>query len=117
MATPLVTIVINNYNYQQFIGQAIESALAQTYRNIEVIVVDDGSTDNSRDIIRTFGQDIIAEFKPNGGQSSTFNAGFARSRGELICFLDADDLFEPTKLEKIVEMYDPARHGWYFHRL
>ena len=77
---PLVSILINNYNYGYFLGAAIESALSQTYQNIEIIVVDDGSTDNSREIIAHYGNHIIPILKENGGQASAFNAGFAASR-------------------------------------
>ena len=64
----LVSIIITNYNYGQFLAQAIESALAQTYPHVEVIVIDDGSTDHSAGIIRSYGKRISPIFKPNGGQ-------------------------------------------------
>lgn len=99
---PLVSAVINNYNYGRFLRDAIDSALAQTYANIEVIVVDDGSTDDSREIIASYGDRIIPVLKENGGQASAFNAGFAASRGEWICLLDSDDTWHPEKVEAIV---------------
>ena len=88
-----VTILINNYNYARFLPAAIDSALSQTYHPLEVVVVDDGSTDESLDIIRDYGDRVRPVFKSNGGQASAFNAGFAASRGEVICLLDADDFF------------------------
>ena len=88
---PLVSIIINNYNYGRFLKEAIDSALAQTYKNIEVIVVDDGSTDNSLEIISKYGDKIIPVLKENGGQGSAYNAGFLKSKGKFICNLDADD--------------------------
>jgi len=100
---PLVSILINNYNYGRFLRDAIESALHQTYTNTEVIVVDDGSTDDSRQIIASYGSRIIPVLKENGGQASAFNAGFAASRGELICLLDSDDVFAPVKAQAIVD--------------
>jgi len=100
---PLVSIVINNYNYGRFLRDAIDSALDQSYPNTEVIVVDDGSTDDSRQIIASYGPRIIPRLKENGGQASAFNAGFTASRGEWICFLDSDDLFAPVKAQAIVE--------------
>ncbi len=114
----LVSILINNYNYGRFLPEAIDSALMQTYSNVEVIVVDDGSTDNSQEIIKSYGDRIIPILKQNGGQASAFNEGFAASRGEIICFLDSDDLFKPEKVAEIVNVF--AEHsdiGWCFHSL
>jgi glycosyltransferase involved in cell wall biosynthesis len=88
----LVSIIITNHNYERYLAEAIESALNQDYRDVEVIVVDDGSTDGSRRIIERYGGRIIPILKDNGGQCSSFNVGFARSRGEVVMFLDADDV-------------------------
>ena len=93
--TPLVSIIINNYNYARYLGQAIDSALGQCYAPVEVIVVDDGSTDDSRQVMGRYAGRLTPVFKDNGGQASAFNAGFARSRGEVIIFLDADDVLCP----------------------
>lgn len=117
-SAPLVSILINNYNYANFLGEAIESALHQTYPNTEIIVVDDGSNDNSREIINNYGSKINPILKDNGGQASAFNAGFLQSQGELIVFLDADDIFVPDKLEKLVEIFTQNSNiGWCFHPL
>lgn len=114
----LVSIIINNYNYGSFLREAIESALAQTYSNTEVIVVDDGSTDNSREIISSYGAKVIPVFKENGGQASAFNAGFLASNGQIICFLDADDYYGAEKITKILEVFDKyPEAGWIFHDL
>ncbi|NER97455.1 MAG: glycosyltransferase [Symploca sp. SIO1B1] len=102
-AEPLVSIIINNYNYERFLKEAIDSALNQTYKNIEVIVIDDGSTDNSREIIKGYGDQIKAVLKPNGGQASCFNLGFKESQGDIICFLDSDDAFVENKVEECVK--------------
>lgn len=92
---PFLSIIINNYNYAAFLRQAIDSCLAQCYENFEIIVVDDGSDDDSAQIIRSYGDSIIPVLKSNGGQASAINAGFAVSQGEIIVLLDADDyLFE-----------------------
>lgn len=113
---PLVSIVINNYNYDRFISQAIDSSLSQTYPRIEVIVVDDGSTDNSQEIIAKYGDKILPILKENGGQASTFNAGFAASQGEIICFLDSDDVFLPEKVAEVVNAFLAHKDiGWCFH--
>jgi glycosyltransferase involved in cell wall biosynthesis len=113
----LASIIINNYNYGGFVSDAIESALAQTYTNCEVIVVDDGSHDNSREVISRFGSRIKAVFKSNGGQSSAFNAGFAESSGDVICFLDSDDVFLPTKVERVMDGMAACPQGWCFHHI
>lgn len=106
MKTPiLVSILINNYNYGQFLAQAINSALSQTHSNVEVIVVDDGSTDGSPDLIVEYGDRITAVLKENGGQASAMNAGFAASSGQIICLLDADDLFLPEKVSYVVSLF------------
>ena len=105
LSGPLVSILINNYNYGRFLGAAIDSALEQAYPKVEVIVVDDGSTDGSREIIASYGERIIAVLKGNGGQGSAFNAGVAASRGDILCFLDADDFFYPDKVSHIVEAF------------
>jgi glycosyltransferase involved in cell wall biosynthesis len=106
--TPLVSIVIDNYNYGRFLKEAIDSALNQTYQNKEIIVVDDGSTDNSPEIILEYGNKIIPIFKKNGGQASAFNAGFRESSGDIVIFLDSDDVLLSTAIEKAVEGFDSS---------
>ena len=116
LSNPLVSIIINNYNYEEFLKEAIDSAIAQTYTPTEIIVVDDGSTDNSREIIANYADKIIPIFKENGGQASAFNAGFAASCGEVIFFLDADDLFMPTKVAEVITKFEKyPQIGWLFH--
>jgi len=100
-----ISIVINNHNYGRFLRDAIESALAQVYSAVEVIVVDDGSTDNSREIIQEYGERLIPVFKENGGQASALNAGFATSHGEVIIFLDADDVLMPSASRNVAEIF------------
>lgn len=115
---PTVSIVINNYNYEDFLCEAIDSSLGQTYSRKEVIVVDDGSTDNSREIITSYGDQIISVSKENGGQASAFNAGFIASKGEIICFLDSDDYYISQKVSQIVELFlENPNVGWVFHEL
>lgn len=118
MDKPLVSIIVNNYNYGQFLYEAIDSALDQTYLYTEVIVVDDGSTDNSWDVIKSYGQQIISVLKQNGGQASAFNVGFEASKGEIVCFLDADDIFIPEKVTEIVNIFSSYQDiGWCYHPL
>jgi len=118
---PKVSVLISNYNYDEYISQAIESVLSQTYRNFELIICDDGSTDDSKEIITGYcrrNSQIRLIAKENGGQASGFNAAFASSTGELICFLDSDDLFRPTKLACLVEAHQDAPDaGFGLHRV
>jgi Glycosyl transferase family 2 len=91
-----LSIIIPNYNYATYLADAIDSALSIEWPEKEIIVVDDGSTDGSRDVMLSYGSRITALFKSNGGQSSACNAGFARSEGHIIIFLDADDVLYPS---------------------
>lgn len=104
---PLVSIVINNYNYGRFLDDAIGSALNQTYRHIEVIVVDDGSTDESRQILACYAGRIKSIFQENRGQSQAANTGFQASKGELVLFLDADDFLMPHAIETVIGLWEP----------
>jgi hypothetical protein len=109
-ALPAVDVVVNNYNYGRFLGAAVESALAQTHKDVDVIVVDDGSTDDSRGVIESFGDRIRVVLKENGGQASAFNAGLAHSHGDVVIFLDADDLLDTRAAERVAEEFhrEPA---------
>jgi glycosyltransferase involved in cell wall biosynthesis len=98
MGSPLVSIIIPCRNGEGFIGAAIASALAQTYARTEIIVIDDGSTDSTLDVIRSFGDRVLWESGPNQGASRARNRGLALARGEVVQFLDADDRLYPTKI-------------------
>ncbi|MCC8393179.1 glycosyltransferase family 2 protein [Paraburkholderia sp. MMS20-SJTR3] len=102
------SVVIANYNYGRFVRQAIDSALAQDWPNREVIVVDDGSTDDSAEVIRSYGEKITAIFKKNGGQREANNVGFERSAGDVVIFLDADDVLVPGALRSIASVWRPG---------
>jgi glycosyltransferase involved in cell wall biosynthesis len=102
-----LSIVINNYNYAQFIASAIRSAINVQWDDKEIIVVDDGSTDRSREVIASFGDSVIAIFKENGGQNSAANAGFARSSGDAILFLDSDDTVLPELGGEVAKLWRP----------
>jgi glycosyltransferase involved in cell wall biosynthesis len=91
MSGKTLSILVNNFNYGDFVGTAIQSALDEG-PGVEVIVVDDGSTDQSRDVIESFGERVVAIFQENAGQAAAFNTGFAASTGDIVMFLDADDL-------------------------
>jgi glycosyltransferase involved in cell wall biosynthesis len=106
MSNPLVSIIISSYNYAQYLHQTINSALRQTYTNIEVIVVDDGSVDTSPEIIRSYGREIIPILKENGGQASALNIGFQACGGEIIIFVDSDDYLLPDAVEEVVSIWN-----------
>ena len=101
-----VSILVNNCNYGRFLGAAVDSALAQTHDDTEVIVVDDGSVDDSREVIATYGSRVQAELKPNGGQASAMNVGFSRCRGDVVIFLDADDVLLPDTAERVAQAFN-----------
>ncbi len=104
---PLISVIITNYNYQEFLDTSIKSVLHQTYENVECIVVDDGSEDNSRNIIEQY-RDIRAIFKTNGGQGSAIKAGVEVARGDIIISLDADDFLYPQACKIIACNWKPG---------
>jgi glycosyltransferase involved in cell wall biosynthesis len=101
----LVSVVVNNFNYGRFLRECIDSAIDQTYPETEIIVVDDGSTDDSRNIIASYGQRIIPVLKENGGQGSAFNAGLAVASGNIVVFLDSDDVLFPDIVRRVVDAF------------
>ena len=101
----LVSCVIPVYNGARFVAESIESVLAQAYRPLEVIVVDDGSTDGTEDVLAAFGDRIRVFFQPNAGAAAARNRGVAEARGGWLTFQDADDLWAPDKLERQMECF------------
>lgn len=104
--TPLVSVIIPVYNGSNYVGEAIDSALAQTYSNIEVIVVNDGSNDGglTEAVALPYGDKIRYISKPNGGVSSALNTGISHMNGEYFSWLSHDDKYTPTKIEKQVQL-------------
>jgi glycosyltransferase involved in cell wall biosynthesis len=109
-STPKVSVIIPTYNREKFIGRAIESVLAQTYKNFEIVVVDDGSTDNTRKALEPFDGKIKYIYQENGGSSSARNRGLQESTGEYIAFLDSDDTWTPNKLAVQLDILDKNKH-------
>jgi glycosyltransferase involved in cell wall biosynthesis len=105
MPMPRVSVLIDTYNHERFIERAITSVLEQGFPldQIEILVVDDGSTDRTPEIVRGFEPRVRLIRKANGGQASAFNAGFRECRGEIVAFLDGDDWWAPEKLRRVME--------------
>jgi len=120
MTAPFFTVLIDSYNYGHYIEEAVSSALEQDFpvEQREILVVDDGSTDDTQERLRKFGEAIRYLRKPNGGQASAFNLGFKHARGEVVALLDADDVWLPGKLSRVHEEF--TRHpeaGMVYHRV
>lgn len=103
---PKVSVVIPVFNGEHFIRQTIESVLAQTFQDFEIIVVDDGSTDSTAEIVKAFGCKVAYQYQPNAGADIAYNAGIAVASGEYVAFLDHDDGWHPEKLAKQVAILD-----------
>ena len=103
-----VSVVIPNYNYDAFVGSAIDSALALDWPRVEVIVIDDGSTDDSRAVIARYADRVVTIYQENAGQAAACAAGFARARGEVVIFLDSDDLLDPSVPGEIAKVWRPG---------
>jgi glycosyltransferase involved in cell wall biosynthesis len=118
--TPRVSVLIDTYNYGGYIEEAIESVLGQDFpaEEMEILVVDDGSTDDTAERVKKYGERVRYLYKSNGGQGSAFNHGFAEARGEIIAFLDADDYWLPGKLRRVMEEFEKGKEmGLVHHRL
>jgi glycosyltransferase involved in cell wall biosynthesis len=118
MTRPVVTALINTYNYGHLVEEAIESALRQDFpqEELEVVVVDDGSADDTRQRVARFGDRVRYFYKENGGQASAISLGLEMARGELIALLDADDVWLPGKISRVVrEFREHPEAGLVYH--
>ena len=109
MSNRSVSIIINNYNYGRYVCSAIDSALQQSCEPVEIVVVDDGSKDDSRALIARYGRRIKAVFKDNGGQASAYNAGFEACGGDIVTFLDADDILHEDAVRHASAAFEDDR--------
>lgn len=105
---PAVSVVVISHNYAEYVGRAIDSVLAQDSPPEEILVVDDGSTDGSPEVIRGYGDRVRAVFKANGGNSSVVNAAVPLTRGDLVMFLDADDTLAPGAVARVRAAWRPG---------
>jgi glycosyltransferase involved in cell wall biosynthesis len=104
--SPRLSVAITTFNQAPYIGDAIRSVLQQSYTDLEIVVVDDGSVDETPDVVAQFGHDVRYIRQSNRGVAGARNRAVEASRGELVAFLDGDDLWEPDKLARQVELYD-----------
>lgn len=105
MIKPLVSVVIPTYNRDKYINETIESVLAQTYPNIEIIVIDDGSTDNTKEVVAQYVPKIQYVWQKNSERGASRNHGLRLAKGEFISFLDSDDLWLPDKIEEDINFF------------
>ena len=108
MARPAAAVLIDTYNHERFIEEAIVSVLEQDFPSseLEILVVDDGSTDRTPEIVKKFAPQVRYLRKENGGQASAFNFGIPEARGEVIAFLDGDDWWKPAKVAEVMETFE-----------
>jgi len=114
-----LSVVINNYNYARYLRACIDSVICQMASDTEIIVVDDGSTDGSLEVLRSYGELIRVVVQRNAGQAAAMNAGVAAAAGEILLLLDADDLFHPDKIAAIHKVFaglDPEKPACLTHR-
>jgi len=105
---PTISVIITNYNYEQYVGIAIDSALAQTRRPDEIIVIDDGSSDRSRERILSYGPQLRAILQENQGIRKVSNTGYENCSGSIVLYLDADDVLYPNALELVEQAFQPG---------
>ena len=120
MSEPQVSVIIDTYNYGRYVEEAIDSVLAQDFPpdEMEILVVDDGSTDDTAERVTKYGTRVQYFQKPNGGQGSAFNFGLARARGKIIAFLDGDDDWVPDRLSTVVAEFEKhPEAGMVYHPL
>src|SRR5439155_16624014 len=106
MGKPLISCIIPVFNGEKYLAEALDSIRAQTYRPIEIIVVDDGSTDGTRELVASYGDQVRYLWQPNSGPATDRNQGLSAASGEFVAFLDADDLWHPEKLERQMARFD-----------
>ena len=110
MMNPLISIITPTFNHEKFIAQCIESVLKQTYKHWEMIIIDDGSIDNTADIARSY-QNLRYMYQTNQGLGAARNAGIVAAQGEFIAFLDADDLWTKNKNELQMTAFHANPHA------
>lgn len=107
MNKPLVSIITPSFNQAKWLEKTIQSVLAQTYSNVEYIIIDGGSTDGSKEIIQKYADKLgYWQCEKDGGQADAINIGFRKAKGEILAYINSDDLLEPTAVEGIINAYE-----------
>lgn len=106
MPSPVISVIIPTFNCAHYLSEAINSVLAQTYPHLDIIVVDDGSTDDTQTVLSSFGDQLTGLSQNNQGIGGARNAGYARAHGEYIAYLDADDIYLPDKLSRQMACFE-----------
>ena len=114
MASPTVSVIIPCYNMGRYVGQAIDSVLAQTFQPVECIVIDDGSTDETADVISRYGPPVRLIRQANTGRAAAVNRAASQARGDTLCLLDADDYWLPTLLERQLDALEEVGAGFVY---
>jgi len=117
MSQPLVSIIIPVFNGEKYLAEAIESVMSQSYENKEIIVIDDGSTDSTYDIVKKYAPQIIYHYQENAGTGAARNKGISVATGEVIAFLDADDIWKPDKLTYQVSFLQTGKEEMVFCKI
>lgn len=118
MNSPLVSVIIPVYNASKFIENTIKSVLTQNYSKLEIIIIDDGSTDTTKDVVKSIKDSRIEYvFQQNQTQAIARNVGINRAKGKFIAFIDSDDLWEPNKIEKQLSLFDNPEIGLVYSNL
>ncbi len=106
MTSPLISCIVPVFNGERYLGEALDSIFAQTYRPLKVLVVDDGSTDGTPNLVMRYGDRVRSLFQPNAGQAAARNRGLQAAQGEFVAFLDQDDLWHPEKLDRQMARFE-----------
>ena len=106
MANDRISVIIPVYNCERYVEEAVRSVIGQTLKPCEIIVVDDGSTDKSADIVKRFGEKVSYFYQPNGGAAKARNVGVAKASGDFLAFLDSDDVWVPDKLAGQLDVFE-----------
>jgi len=110
MLQPLISVVIPAYNHEKFVGAAIESVLDQSYQNFEIIVIDDGSTDRTAEVIQSYDDTRITYlYQDNQDAYNTINRGMGLTQGDFIAILNSDDIYAPNRLERLIEAQEKTK--------